>query len=780
MHPLPDSGPVRSTARSAERRAAALASALIALWPGPAGAEPPYRGRSLSDVLSELGSPAMRLVYSSAIVPRRLRVLVEPTASAGPALLEQLLAPHGLTATHVGGSVYAVAQIEHAKAPSSATAQPTGSGTIEEVVVASSRYRLADDTLLERTFLTQAEVEALPRLADDSLKAVHRLPGAATNGLSGLAYMRGGEQSETLVVFDGLPMYEPFHLRLLSSPTSVLDPRTLDSLEVYTGGFTAEFGDRISAVIDARSSHPEAGRYYEAGLSVFHTNALASARFAGDRGQWLAAARRSNLDVVADMAKSEVGKPSYADGFGRLDWRFTDDTRGSLHLLLATDKSSLQNSEETEFADADYRNSYLWGTLEHQWSPALRSSLLLSYSDVTARRTGTVDEPGRRAGFVDDDRAYHVFGAKVDGSYTSSRWLHRAGVEFRSLAARYRYASRITFEPDYPFPGDPGGTIERTLAPSPSGDHMAAYATSRLRLTDRLTAELGLRWDEQTYGADSDEQFAPRFNLAFDATESTRLRASWGEFQQAQSINELQVEDGVAEFEPTQRAEVVVLGFEQALPGEHALRVEAYRKEYRVLRARYENLLDPLSLLPELRWDRVRIAPDSARAHGLEVLLSRKSDSHWNGWLNYAWSGVEDREAGVDTRRGWDQRHAFGGGLSWTSDPWVATLAATYHTGWPTTSVRLAEPVTDPPQVLVGTRYDSRLQDYLSIDARISRRFQLRRGELDAYFEITNLTNRSNLCCVEYQVVDGPPAALVRDDDNWLPLLPSVGVLWRY
>jgi outer membrane cobalamin receptor len=756
---------------------AALACALIALRAAPAVADPPYRGRSLSDVLNEIGTPAMRLVYSSQVVPARLRVLVEPTAGGGPTLLEQLLAPHGLHAEHVGGVVYAVVRSAEPTAP--AAAPPVA--PLEEVVVASSRYRLADDSLLERSFLTQAELEALPRLADDSLKAVHRLPGAATNGLSGLANMRGGEQSETLVVFDGLPMYEPFHLRLLSSPTSVLDPRTLESLEVYSGGYTAEFGDRISAVIDARSARPEADRYYEAGLSVFYVNGLASARFADGRGQWLAAARRSNLDVVAEMAKSEIGEPSYADGFGRLDFDFDDATHASLHLLLSTDRSSLNNTEDTEFADADYRNSYVWGTLAHRWSPALDTTLLLSYSDVSADRNGTVTEPGRREGFVDDHRAYHVFGAKLDGTWSTPRWLHRAGLEFRSLAARYRYASEVTFQPDYPFPGDPGGTIARDLAPAPDGDHVAAYATSRLRVTDRLTAELGFRWDEQTYGADSDDQFAPRVNLAFEAGADTRLRASWGTFQQAQSINELQVEDGVVEFQPTQRADMIVLGLEQGLPAQHSLRIEAYQKDYDVLRARYENLLDPLSLLPELRWDRARIAPDSARATGLEVLLSRKSAAPWNGWLNYAWSRVEDREDGVETRRGWDQRHAFGGGVSWTSDPWVATLAASYHTGWPTTSVQLAEPVDQvPPRVIVGSRYDTRLQDYLSIDARISRQFALKHGELDAWFEVTNLTNRSNPCCVDYQVLEGPPPVLLRDDDHWLPLLPSFGVLWRY
>ena len=762
------------------RCVAAVACALIALRAGSAAAEPPYRGRSLSDVLNDIGTSSMRLVYSSEVVPARLRVAVEPTAAAGPALLEELLAPHGLRAEHVGGIVYAVVRRPPQPATAPPAAAPVAPVPIEEVVVASSRYRLADESLLERTFLTQAELEALPRLADDSLKAVHRLPGAATNGLSGLAYMRGGEQSETLVVFDGLPMYEPFHLRVLSSPASILDPRTLDSMEVYAGGFTAEFGDRMSAVIDARSIRPEADRYYEAGLSVFYANALASARFADGRGQWLASARRSNLDLISDVAKSDVGKPAYADGFGRLDYRLSDATSASLHMLLATDRSSLHDSDEIEFANADYRNAYFWGTIDHEWSPALRSSLLLSYSEVTAHRNGTVEDPGRRTGFVDDDRDYHVFGAKLDGSWTSPRWLHRAGVEYRSLSARYRYASEVTFEPDYPFPGDPGGTIARDLLPTPDGNHVAVYASSRFRVTDRLTAELGVRWDEQTYGADADEQFAPRVNLAYELSAATRLRASWGEFQQAQSINELQVEDGVTAFGPTQRAEMIVLGLEQELPAGLELRVEAYDKDYRVLRPRYENLLDPLSLLPELRWDRVRIAPQSARARGVEVLLSRKSASAWNGWLNYAWSTVEDREGGVDTRRGWDQKHAFGGGLSWTSDPWIATLAATWHSGWPTTSVRLAEPIDTPPEVLVGSRNDVRLEDFLSIDARLSRTFQLKHGELDAWLEVTNLTNRSNPCCVEYSVLDGPPPVLFKDEDNWLPILPSVGVLWRY
>src|SRR5690606_33458238 len=124
---------------------------------------------------------------------------------------------------------------------------------LEEIVVATSRYRLAEEDPDAHIFLTQEELRRLPRLADDSLRAVHRLPGAASNGLSGLAHIRGGEENETRIVFDGMPLYEPFHLKNLFSPVSVLDPGAVGSIDVHAGGFPVQFGGRMSAIVDVTS-----------------------------------------------------------------------------------------------------------------------------------------------------------------------------------------------------------------------------------------------------------------------------------------------------------------------------------------------------------------------------------------------------------------------------------------------------------------------------------------------------------------------------------------------
>jgi hypothetical protein len=763
------------------RYAPPCAALILWLCATLAQAAAPYLGRPVDTVLRELAAAgSFQLVYTSALVPESLQVAREP--SAGPALevVAQVIAPFGLQLQRVDARTYAIVRGDEAERTAAAVPAPTMQDTAEPIatiVVTASRYTLATDVPGARTFLSQAEVEALPRLAEDSLKVVHRLPGAASNGLAGLAHMRGGDARETQVLLDGLPLYEPFHLRLLQSPSSLLDARIVEGLDVYAGGFTAEFGDRMSSIIDARSLRPEGDAHYELGLSLMHANALASQRFADGRGQWLVSARRSNLDEVADLVDSHLGEVSYTDGFARVDYEWSPSTRGSLHTLLASDRADINNTAETERADVRYSNTYAWGTLEHDWSPQLTTTALLSYTDVSAEREATVFEPGARVGAADDRRDYHVLGAKLDASYITGRWLQRAGFDVRSLDARYEYTGAVDFADDYPFPNLPAEDFARTAALEPAGEHVALYYTARGRLTDSLTAEFGLRWDEQTYGADADDQLGPRVNVAWRLNERTRLLASWGRYQQFQGIEELPVEDGVVEFSRAERADHTILGLEYTLDGAWSLRAEAYRKDYDRLRTRYENLYDPLSLAPELRWDRVTVSPAGALAEGAEFLLTRRPVDDWSGWLGYAWSRVEDRIDGEDVRRGWDQTHTVNAGVLWSSGPWQATLAAQYHTGWPVTPVALE----DSGDVVLGPRNAARYRDYASVDARVSHEWTLRRGTLTLHGEVTNLLDRRNPCCTDfdYQVVDGN-ATLERDLRHWLPLVPSVGVLWRF
>jgi hypothetical protein len=351
------------------------------------------------------------------------------------------------------------------------------------------------------------------------------------------------------------------------------------------------------------------------------------------------------------------------------------------------------------------------------------------------------------------------------------------------LWGQYDYSSELQVEPGFPFPGLPGFTSARAVAPAPQGYETSAYWEARRSFGDRLTVQGGMRVDTQTHdGSGDQEQWSPRVSLLYRLSPQTQLRTSWGRFFQAQGINELQVEDGVDRFHQAQQANHAIVSLEHAFTFGIDMRIEAYRKDYRKVAPHFENLFDPLVLFPEAEFDRVKIDPDRGRAEGIEMLLQARAYGPWSGWLGYTWARAEDQFAANNVPRSWDQAHAIEIGITWTRGPWTATVTNSFHSGWPTTELELTPPSAGAPQIVLGRRNRSRLAAYDSLDLRLSRAFTLRRGVLDVFVEATNLTSRSNPCCTSYAVTANPDGSFLysRDVDSWLPFIPSAGVLWRY
>ena len=81
-----------------------------------------------------------------------------------------------------------------------------------------------------------------------------------------------------------------------------------------------------------------------------------------------------------------------------------------------------------------------------------------------------------------------------------------------------------------------------------------------------------------------------------------------------------------------------------------------------------------------------------------------------------------------------------------------------------------------------GTRNSQEHPTFASLDMRLSRTFDTQRGSLMAFIEISNVLDRRNICCIDWDLesdVNGT-AALERGNDYWLPFLPAVGVLWEF
>jgi outer membrane receptor protein involved in Fe transport len=304
----------------------------------------------------------------------------------------------------------------------------------------------------------------------------------------------------------------------------------------------------------------------------------------------------------------------------------------------------------------------------------------------------------------------------------------------------------------------------------PERNHYALHASVRSALSPRLTADIGLRLENGSVG--------PRLGARYELASNTVARANAGRIYQSQGIDELQVSDGVATFFPPQRADYISVGLEHTFVNNMELRAEVYDKRLSHLRPRYENLVNTLTLVPELHPDRVLLAPTRGRARGLEILLSYRDADPWSWWVGYTWSSAKEHLEGADVFRSWDQRHAVSAGINWSRNDWVASAALIHRSGWPTTAVYLKDD-GDVPVLGVGARNSSRTSAYRSADVRVERKFTLDRSTVSVFLEVANVLGRDNVCCSSYEI-DDEDGGLELERRNYVPRIPSLGFLWQF
>jgi hypothetical protein len=320
--------------------------------------------------------------------------------------------------------------------------------------------------------------------------------------------------------------------------------------------------------------------------------------------------------------------------------------------------------------------------------------------------------------------------------------------------------------------------VHRSVHVDPSGTDLDVYAADRVRLSQRVVAEAGLRASTQSYTPDG-VTLDPRLQLAWAPSERTAIRAAWGIFHQPQRIDELEVEDGVTAYGAAQRSEHRVISVEQALGRGAQARVELYDKALTHLRPRYENLYDRLLVFPELRDDRVRIAPVRGQARGAEFLLRSNQAAPISAWISYTLSSVTDRVDGRDVPRAWDQRHAVTFSTNYRrGSTWNLNVAGTWHSGWPTTPV-VAHLVNRRVVSEPGAPNSERLDAYRRVDFRVVRTFR----RVDVFLELFNVLNASNVSRIDsfdFNVAADETVTPIARTEAILGVVPSFGVTWRF
>lgn len=652
---------------------------------------------------------------------------------------------------------------------------------LAEVVVTPSHFGVAEERPAVAASLTSTELEVLPQIGDDLFRSIARLPGLAADDVSARFWIRGAPHQQLLARLDGVDLIEPFHLKDIDGAVSIIDPAVIEQLDLSTGGFGAEYADRMAGVLTMETkSNVRSLTALE--LSLTGVGARHEGAWSGGRERWFATARRGYPDVALHLAgRNKDVSPRFYDVMAKAEYEVAPQQKVSIHALHAGDAFRYRRTNDPSLSST-YDSDYVWARWRGRVSAALAGEAVLSWTQLAWNRSGD----GRLDSFpfsLHDRRRLDVIAVRNEWTLNlSDNAIVRGGIEGSNGDARYDYA--LSHQYTTVSGGAQVVAVQAVNATArPRGDTLGAFTALRVRPWSNLVVEPGIRFDRHNYSGD--REVNPRVNAAWTFGRTT-LRMAWGEYSQAQGLQQLDIAEGDTHFHRAERAEHRVLGVERSLGHGVLLRLEAYERLTTRVRPHWVNLDEPYDLFPEAQSDRVLLAPDRARARGVELWLSSRAGTRWRWNVSYALARTEEHLLGAWVPRARDERHAFYSDVTYVLNAkWQLSAAWQYHTGWPTTDVVYSlAPLSNGRRLLVsanGPIYGLRLPDYHRLDLRATRRIALKHGELRVFIDIFNAYDRVNLMGYNHDVVvSGSTVTNTKTPREQLPFLPSVGVVWEF
>jgi hypothetical protein len=383
--------------------------------------------------------------------------------------------------------------------------------TIKEQVTVKPQEKLLDETeTATATALTRQQIETLPLARRAQLtEIITPFVSGAVAGHDNLVHLRGNELSLNTFV-NGVSFFDNPHQLF----TAGLAPDVIQSVNVVTGGFPAEFGNRFGGILDVvtRNGFDAKNR---GGLTVGAGNYLrdnVAFDYGGHTekfgyffyGQGFQSLRY--LNTPEPVRRHDFGKGSH--GFAQFDYRPND--RDSFRLLLSGDGANFQlpNTAHDEEHGRDFFQRNREQTAVLSWTRAFSGAAILSTSlyerYVKSRLLPTSDSESIQASGA---RHNATFGVKSDYSlFIGSRHAVKAGIDLMRLRLRE----------DFSFdPRDNEIEIEAfDFRGRQSGGQASLYLQDKIQVTRRFTANLGLRYDNYSLVA-SGQALSPRVNLAY-------------------------------------------------------------------------------------------------------------------------------------------------------------------------------------------------------------------------------------------------------------------------
>ena len=482
----------------------------------------------------------------------------------------------------------------------------------------------------------------------DVIKTLQQLPGVAsgTELLSGM-YVRGGDGADNLYLLDGVPLYQVSHLAGLFSS---FNADVVESVDFYKSGFPARYGGRMSSVVDVRTREGDYNDYH----GMFSVGLL-DGRFQMEgpivkgKTSFNFGLRRSWIDVLSEPVCLVIGaieetkfrvKYAFWDLNGGITHKFSEENKLSFNIYGGRDAAKFISGRDFATEDGTYTNNYRieygleWGNFvtslnwDYRFADNHETSVKAYYSIYDSlfgvndndfnQSKGNTEEFYMRTG---NRSRTSDLGLRGDFSYRPTENHHlRYGA-----ALQYHFYTPESFSVKKMWVnGSQNLDEDKSQAAPRTSFEPAIYAEDEMQLSERFTANLGLRYALVATEGKVYHSLEPRAAMRFKWTDNTSIKASYSEMSQNNhliSSNYLQLPTSfwmpsTPDIAPS-RSRQVAAGIYANLPHNIRFSTEGYFKTM-------NNLLDfrgKWGLYPPItRWEEA-MTIGKGRSWGLENSL---------------------------------------------------------------------------------------------------------------------------------------------------------------
>ncbi|MFH1213102.1 MAG: carboxypeptidase-like regulatory domain-containing protein, partial [Candidatus Neomarinimicrobiota bacterium] len=200
--------------------------------------------------------------------------------------------------------------------------------------------------------IRRSDINAISALdGNDVFRAIQNEPGVnSLNELSNQLYIRGGSPDQNLVLINGAPIYQPFHLFGLASS---ICGNSIDYVKYSSGGFSAQYGDRMSSVLDIVTQPGTDSLTTKLDWNIFSTDVTMAGSF-GRKLRWRVTGRRSYYDKLGKMFDFDFPYYFY-DLESKISYIPKEKTLISLSVFISGDNYS--TSKTSTYYNSYYSNS---------------------------------------------------------------------------------------------------------------------------------------------------------------------------------------------------------------------------------------------------------------------------------------------------------------------------------------------------------------------------------------------------------------------------------------